>query len=635
MLTDTLKPKLSEPFPNTPEFWKDPKTGLVIPKRLDKNIEWRSNLLKKAEQDKGLQKALMEASTESMLFWVNAFCWTYHQFDVDPATGKRIPAISPHVPFITWEIQDKLFDKFDEHLETGEDLLIDKCRDTGASWMCVDFLHYQWLFTKDSQLLEMSRIKDYVDQTGNMKALFQKHDYINDWLPAWMLPPMVRPGEKHRTCMHMHNSLNGSTIDGESTTEHAGSGDRRKIVFLDEFAKVANGTKMRSATRDVAYMRLINSTPAGAGTEYSRWKNSGQIKVFVIPFWEHPEKGAGRFVKEDGLGGWEISSPWLEQEKLVRSPKELGQEVLRQDIESGDTFFTTTNVQKHKALFGAEPFSRWAIDLDPKIPTADVKHHIQTKNLKSVKAHKDPNGSLRVWAPLNDGRLDQSKSYRFGIDIGKGQGASNSVISIKCNETNEKVAEWRNANTPPYDMARVAVALAIWTGGKKPNNLPFMKWEMNGPGWDFGKQVVREFEYPYFFKKSTSGEKSPKDTLKYGWHSSRETKNELLTQYDRAIAHGGFINHSKFALDEMLYYIYYPDGGMGPASLVEENQAAKKTHGDCVIADALTLDESTLKPTKTPDPVTPPPGSVAWRRQQKRRKAGKKSAWHSGFDFRN
>ena len=91
------------------------------------------------------------------------------------------------------------------------------------------------------------------------------HDKINEWLPDWMLPPDCLVGDKHRTKMHMHNVLTGATIDGESTTKHAGSGDRRLVALLDEFAKVEFGGEMRSATRDVALMRIINSTPAGAG----------------------------------------------------------------------------------------------------------------------------------------------------------------------------------------------------------------------------------------------------------------------------------------------------------------------------------------------------------------------------------
>ncbi len=637
LLTETLKPQLKQPFPLGNRYWKCKKTGLVVPKHVDENIVWKEKLLLQAENDTILQADLLAACAESLLYFVNAFVWTYHQFDVDPTTGQRIESISPHEPFITWEIQDELFNKFEYHLAHALDILISKCRDMGASWCCIIFLHWLWLFHKKGpQLLEMSRTREYVDQTGNEKALFQKHDKINQWLPEWMLPPDCLPGGKYRTKMHMHNTLTGATIDGESTTKHAGSGDRRLIALLDEFSKVEFGKEMRSATRDVALMRIINSTPAGPGTEYSRWKRSGQIKVFQLPFWEHPEKGSGRHVEEKEDGGWEIRSPWFDIEESVRSPKELAQEVLAQDIESGDMFFTLINFEKHRAMFACPPLTRHTIDLKSNIANENVRDYIKRRDYSCVDIRQNKKGPLRVWTHLLMGRPDQSKSYRLGIDVSKGQGASNSVISIKCRETGEKIAEWRDANTPAYELSRVAVAIAIWCGGKLPKRLPLMKWEMNGPGWDFGRMVVKQFEYSHYYRKKTIGQIVNTETKKYGWHSDPNSKNELLMQYDRVMAHGGFINHSEFALEEAMYYIYFSDGYIGPAGLVEENSSARKTHGDTVIADALTLEEGKVTIlTSKPADIKPPRNSIGYRMQQKlkqRKQAGKRT-WRHSFNF--
>jgi len=627
-----VKPVLAEPFPSGREFWKCPKTGLVVPKLERENLQWRASLLKEAETDEGLQKDLMAASASSLIFWVNAFVMTYHQFDVDPQTGRRIEAQNPHVPFLTWEIQDDLFNCFEECLHSGEDILIDKCRDMGASWMCVAFIHWLWLFRDNAQLLEMSRVQEYVDQTGNMKALFQKHDYINGWLPDWMVPPDCLFGQKNRTKMHMKNILNNSCIDGESTTEHAASGDRRLVILLDEFAKVEHGKLMRSATRDAALMRIVNSTPAGPGTEYSRWKNSGQIKVFILPFYEHPQKGKGRYVVKKETGEYEIRSPWFDHEETVRTRQELAREVLREDIESGDVFFTLTNIERHVALFARPPKMRFHINLDTKIPNVDIPSVIQRRLLRAVSIHRDVKGPLRVWCSLLDGRPDQTKTYIFGIDIGKGQGASESVISIKCKETNEKIAEWRDANTPPYDMARVAVALAIWVGGRKPRCLPFLKWENNGPGWDFGRQVVKKFKYPYYYRATKPGQITDKKSMSYGFHSSRQSKFELLAEYDRALAQSNYVNHSEKALEQAKLYVYYADGGIGPAALVAESESARKTHGDIVIADALTIDDKEIPKPKHSKPQAPP-RSAGWRKQQLMAKRKKAKGWRKAFDF--
>ena len=635
LVSSATRPTLRAPFPSMERYHKDPKTGIMIPKRDIENIEWRQGLLARAENDIILQEDLLAASAESLQFFANAFCWTLHQFDVDPETGRRYESPNPHMPFISWDVQDDLFEQFQDCLKNGGDILIDKARDMGASWCCLIFIHWLWLFKESKKFLEMSRTQDYVDKPGNHKALFQKHDYVNEWLPDWMRPPNCLPGQKHRTMMHMHNEVNGSTIDGESTTAHAGSGDRRLVCLLDEFSKVEKGAAMRSATRDVAIMRIINSTPSPVpGSEYSRWKKSGQIKVFVMPWWEHPQKGAGRYVKAKDDGGWEIRSRFYDEEEKVRSPKELAVELNREDVEAGEAFFNPQSVvDQNISLFGCEPKYQYVIGFRKGVTDEAVASMIQRKDMASVSLIRSAKGPLKIWCQLFGGRPDQSRSYVFGIDLSKGQGASNSVVSIKCKETGEKVAEWADANTPPYEMDRIVIALALWCGGRKPHGLPLLKWEMNGPGWDFGRLIVRRHRYPHYYRQKTEGQITEKTQDKYGWHSSRDAKKLLLDIYMRKLAHGGYINHSVAALEECKSYIYFPDGGIGPAGLFEESASARKLHGDRVIADALTQDEDSTVPEKPEELPAPPPGSVGWRINRALAAKKKPKGWRKPFKF--
>lgn len=627
----SIEPKLAEPFPNTPLIWKCTKTGLYVPKIPAENLRYRFRLLQEADNDVILQEDLLAASKESLLFWINTFVMTFHQHDVGE-DGKRIEAVNVHNPFVTWEVQDDLCNIFEQCLRDAEDILVNKSRDMGASWLCIAFIHWLWLFKEEAQLLEMSRTEDYVDKAGNMKALFQRHDYINQWLPEWMLPPGIKYREKNRSKMHMKNVYNGACIDGESTTEHAGSGDRRLVVLLDEFAKVENGALMRSATRDVALMRIVNSTVAGPGTEYSKWKNDLTIRVFPLMYWDHPDKGKGRYTHKHAVTGiWEIRSPWFDGECKVRSPREIAREILANDLEAGSQFFTPGNADRHKMLFGCEPKTRWDIRLKKDVPDSKIKDLIRSKDIKKVKADRNKNGSLRVWTNLILGRPDQTKDYIFGIDISKGHGASNSVISIKCKQTGEKIAEWRDANTPIYEFAKISVALAIWFGGRK--KLPFKKWEKNGPGLDYGKRMVKDWCYPFYYRDVKVGNIRDKKLKKYGWQSSPDAKKELLETYDRLLATGGYVNHSIWALGEVNLYVYYDDGGIGPAYLVKETQAAKKTHGDCVIADALTLDNKQVPRSKVTDNINMPGRCFAARMKAFKDKKKKRTDWRRGFNF--
>ena len=635
-VVEKLKPELRTPFPDIPEFYKCTRTGLLVPKHELANINYRTEILRDAEYDKGFQNDLMAASAESLLFWVNTFVWTFHQFDVDGDTGERYESESVHCPFISWEIQDILFERLQWHLAHAKDILINKSRDMGASWMCAIFLHWLWLFRSDKQLLELSRTEPYVDQAGNMKALFQKHDYINTWLPEWMAPPMTSVGQKYRTKMHMMNILNGSCIDGESTTKHATSGDRRLVILLDEFAKVEHGRLMRSATGPAGLMRIINSTVAGPGTEYSKWKNDGTVIVFPVMWWDHPDKGKSRYVVQDPVtNAWKIRSPWYDAECKVKSPREIAREYDALDLETGSTFFTVTNIDKHIAIFGKQPKTRWDIDLARGVPSDGIPMILKKKDLKKIICKRAVKGKLKIWVNLVNGRLDQNLDYVIGFDLSKGQGASNSVGSIKCRQTGEKVGEWADANTPSFEMARVAMALALWVGGRK--KLPFLKWEMNGdPGFDFGKRIVKEFHYPYYYRDVKVGNIRDKKTKKYGWHNNPKSKGELLNAYDRALAHGGYINHSIIALEEAKTYIYNDDGSIGPACLVEESSAAKKTHGDRTMADALTIEDKyyKMRSRQETSEARNDMRTTAGRKAALKQRRAKPKGWRSNFDFR-
>lgn len=601
-------------------------------------MAWRGKMLKMAENDPVMQKDLLAACKKSLLFWVNGFVWTRHEFETDPDTGKQTPAIEAHWPFNTWEIQDEAFTWVEERFNLGEDGLFDKSRDMGASWLGLTFLHWLWLFRDTpTQIREMSRSEILVD-SPLPKSLFSKHDYITYWLPRWMRPPgVLERGKANRTSLRIHNEITGSDIGGESTTKHAMRQDRCAILFMDEFAAVDNGEEIRTSTTSVSPCRIVNSTTIGAGTEYARWKNSGQIKVFSgLKFWNHPQKGKGRFVLQDPVTKrYEISSPYMEAKKKRSSPKELAQEEYGVDLQAGDTFFDLQVLDTHIALFARSPLKRFEIDLKKGIANDGIYQLLRSRDTKAYSFRESKDGRLEVWAELINGRPDQSKTYIFGIDTAKGQGGTNStesVVSIKCKQTGEIIAKWKCRSTPPYEFARVIVALALWCGGCNPQRLPFLKWESNGPGWDLGKLLVKDFQYPFYYCSESVGTVTDKSSDKYGFQTNRTSKELLLREYERALLQGKIINHDARGLEQAKYYIYYPSGGVGPAELQDKKQADMLLHGDIVMADALTADDKNVARAKEAKVNAPfrSWGSrfEAWKKSQKQ------SGWQRKYSFK-
>ncbi len=640
MINVVIKPELSTPFPDVPDIWECPVTGIKVPKRRIENLDFRAKLLRKASADNKLQKELMFISEVSPLAWFNIFCFTFVPKIVNIETGREINNDRPHVPFITWEIQDRLITEIMACIKEGRDLIIDKSRQMGASWIVLACLHHLWLFRPDSKILELSRTESYVDDAGNMKALFQKHDYINKWLPAWMCPPKCLPGGKYRRRMHLDNVLNGGAINGEATTKNAARGDTRTVILLDEFCVVENGPAMRKATDDVAACRIINGT-AHAGSEYSRWVTEKTTKVFTMPWWEHPDKGRNRKVDyESFTKSYFITSPWYEDQKKRRDPQSLAEEVDMNHQGAGATFFNIPQLENYELTHCRPPNSH--VDLNFKKGTANdmVPGIIRSRLLSSVTV-KHPMGkdeiakSWALWTPLIEERPDQSFDVLLGIDISKGQGASDSVIVAYDEKTRKKLGEWASPYVPPHEFARIVTASAIWWGGCNPRRLPYIIWEANGdPGIEFGRMMVKVLQYPYYYCDEAMGViGAPNKKKKYGFHSNTEKKASLLGEYAQALAQGEIINYSKDAIQQAKTYITFENGAVGPSVLSNISTGNLKAHGDKVIADALAKRIMKLKFQKRKEIKMAPVGSFDYRRKQKLRQDKRKHtfAWRGAL----
>ena len=159
---------------------------------------------------------------------------------------------------------------------------------------------------------------------------------------------------------------------------------------------------------------------------------------------------------------------------------------------------------------------------------------------------------------------------------------------------------------------------------------------MNGPGWDFGRLVVKEFHYPFYYRHKTSGEITIKTTKKYGWHSNPKRKYELLSLYNRMLAQGGYANPSIPALEEAKLYVEYENERIESVGLTSGSDDEKKAHGDRVIADALTLEEKDMGKRVTKR-VAAPRNSFAYRYEKamKQRKIDKISVknYQHRYDF--
>lgn len=528
----------------------------LVPKGYEANLRWRKSVYAAARQSEQDRHALKRMCSEDLLFYVNAFCWTY-----DPRLE------SPMVPFITYPFQDETFLDLNDAIGK-RDICIKKSRDMGASWMLCTLFEWRWHFRDGQSFLLVSRNEDYVDKPGNSKCLFWKIDYLLKNLPGWLLPRFTR------TNLRLTNDENGSAIDGESTTGDVARGDRRTAIGMDEFAAfdVDAGYKALASTRDATKSRIFNSTPDGAGNAFYDVAHNAQVKQVVLHWTRHPVKSAGLYIGENG----KPRSPWYDEEcRRCIHPREIAAE-LDIDFEASDfQFFDPKDITRLIVQHCRPPNGRGELEFDP-------------QSLQPRQFVKSPKGNLRLWCEVDSaGQVAADDGYVMGVDISSGTGSSNSVISAASRKTGEKVLEFVTPNMRPDELGRYAVALARWLKDGSGNGA-YMIWEAPGPGRNFGDVVIESGYRNIYYR--TKEESLAKNTVPVpGWWPVKDAKRAVFGDYRRAILDGRFVNRSSDAMDELREIVYTANGSIEHSKSIRtiDPSGARDNHGDRPTADAL------------------------------------------------
>lgn len=249
------------------------------------------------EDDVAAELARCMHPTTGFEYWCQTYAYTF-----DPRTS---PA---QTLFILYEFQRVAARIIINAIRNGGNLLIEKSRDMGASWIMMAAVTWCWIFDDSFHALVGSRKEDLVDDRGP-DSLLGKVDYILDRLPPWMLPGYVP--QKHRRALRLENPRTGNLITGESANPGFGRGPRKNLVLFDEFAFTENDNLIWTGIQDTAPCRVVVSTPNGETNKFAQLRFSGQIPVLTFHWTEHPKK----------------DTHWYEQEKLKRTPREIAQEL--------------------------------------------------------------------------------------------------------------------------------------------------------------------------------------------------------------------------------------------------------------------------------------------------------------------
>lgn len=329
-----------------------------LPRSVKENLIYRDEVIIKASEDLKFRAEILEACRRDPCFWISTFAWSKNPDK--PKHGM--------IPFILYEaFQDDAVWEIVNAIEKGEDILVEKTRKMGLSWLVIYIFVWFWLFRENSDFKMGSWKEDYVDKIGDMDTLFEKARFTVRNLPSWMQPDGYEEKQNATFCK-MVNPENGNNISGEAPTVHFGSGGRRKAMLLDEFAKwdanVANGAW--TATGDVTLCRVVVSTPYGSSNKYANLAlgTKEKIKKLTLHWTLHPEKAEGAYYY-DGEGkkisipdakrafalwqsGVAVKSPWYDNECDRRSEQDVAQELDIDYLKSGFPFFSVKALKKQR-----------------------------------------------------------------------------------------------------------------------------------------------------------------------------------------------------------------------------------------------------------------------------------------------
>lgn len=606
----------------------------LVPKDLEQNLRFRRSLLEDASRDPAMASQLRRMCGEDLLFYVNAFCWTY-----DPRALHKV------VPFVTYrEFQDEAMLDLVDCVERGRDAAMPKSRDMGASWIGLTVFEWLWHFRPNLSFLLVSRNEDYVDKRGDSKSLFWKVDFIHQHQPNWLLPEgrWLLDKDPNRKTLHLKNASNGSIMDGESTTGDAGRGDRRTAMFIDEHAafETKDSFRILNATRDTTNCRVFNSTPQGANNGFFEVVHKTNAKVLRLHWSRHPVKARGLYTTDERTGkvklldDWrgrvevrekgakdvrevsfpqnypfeldrehpKLRSPWYDNEcARCVSLQEIAQELDIDFLGSAFTFFDPKFIDVLKRRYAREPLSTGFLEFEP-------------GGLTPIKFVEDSRGTLQLWFPLGAReRPQKDRRFVFGVDVSAGTGSSNSVVSVGDRDTGEKVARLKTPNMLPSNFADLTIALARWF------NDAFLCWDASGPtGQTFTKTVLDHGYGNIYYRRNEK--KVTRDVTEVpGYFLNPQARGFLLEDYRRKLDAHLFVNRSAEGLEECKQFVRQPDGGVEHSSSINSTDpsGARSAHGDEVIADALcshAIHEG--REIKKAEEPAIPVGSLAWRRDR-------------------
>jgi hypothetical protein len=202
-------------------------------------------------------------------------------------------------PFFLFDYQKKIILRLLEAEQSGLDaeLLIDKPRGMGLTWIICGYLIWRWLFTPNWSGFVLSRTETEVDDGSSdpSSSIFGKIRFMLGYLPPWVLPEGYKAKGAKGTSTDMKlrllNPQMGTVIIGSSTNANAGRSRRYSFIFADECFSIERFTEVWRSLQSVSRVKVFVST-VKPGRVFKEFKEliESQNNYLSLSWKEHPFK---------------------------------------------------------------------------------------------------------------------------------------------------------------------------------------------------------------------------------------------------------------------------------------------------------------------------------------------------------
>ncbi|EAV3692790.1 TerL protein [Salmonella enterica] len=242
------------------------------------------------------------------------------------------------IPFLLFPKQEEWIHWILERWRSRENGLTEKSREMGLSWTSVGLACSLCLFNKEMVIGFGSRKEEYVDSTGDPKALFWKARRFVETLPVEFRGSWN--GKKHAPYMRVEFPDTGAIIKGEAG-DNIGRGDRSTLYFVDEAAFLQRPQMIDAALSQTTRCRIDLSSVNGMANPFAQKRHGGKIPVFTFHWTSDPRKDQAWYdnecakIDDPVIVAQELDLNYLASVEGVLIPAEWVQAAIDAHIELG------------------------------------------------------------------------------------------------------------------------------------------------------------------------------------------------------------------------------------------------------------------------------------------------------------